>query len=157
MTNMKWTCTSVALCNQTNFSHFTMFLLSVTTSYNTILDSHPPCNSFRWGKCICVTFVQKEHYWHFRTLCSFHKISKKQAAWSNGYDMMQGSIYCSSRVGWGCNWGTTVRSGSWERGRDGPEAPSKMLARHGSSLPGLGFRRVKSEKTNLPVDLSGEV
>lgn len=32
-----------------------------------------------------------------------------------------------------------------------------MLARHGSSLPDLGFRTVKSEKTNLPVDLSGEI
>lgn len=32
-----------------------------------------------------------------------------------------------------------------------------MQARHGSSLPGLGFKRVKSERTNLPVDLSGEI
>ena len=51
----------------------------------------------------------------------------------------------------------TVRLGSRERGRDGPEAPSMMLAQHGSSLPGLGVRREKSEKTNLPVDLSGEI
>lgn len=32
-----------------------------------------------------------------------------------------------------------------------------MPALHGSSLPGLGFKRIKSEKTNLPVDLSGEI
>lgn len=32
-----------------------------------------------------------------------------------------------------------------------------MPAQHGSSLPGLAFRRVESEKTNLPVDLSGDI
>lgn len=44
-----------------------------------------------------------------------------------------------------------------ERGRDGPEAPSNMLAQHGSSLPGHSIRRKKSKETNLPVDLSGHI
>lgn len=95
----------------------------------------------------------------FKT-CSFHKISKKQTA--------QGNKWCCSYTvdaeGW-LGWrsmgvgkgrgqgGCTVGLGSWERGRDGPKAPSEMPARHGSSQPGLGFRGVKSEKTNLPVDL----
>lgn len=91
--------------------------------------------------------------------CSFHKISEARlcgAIW----DAVQINIYCKSRVGRGAVEGAKglhYGVGVLRRGRDGPEAPSEMLAQHGSCLPGHGFRRVKSEKTNLPVDLSGEI